>query len=243
MLSIPQYWVRPPQALERNAGMHRFLWDLHYVPVPGVAPQYPIAAVFRNTAPAATSPWAMPRENYTVVLTVNGKTYSQPLTIRMDPRVKASTTDLAEQFRLSKQLYDQWLALASISENVRTIRGRLTDLRPRVPDGDLKTHVDALSEKLQQFAGGGGPGGFGGGGGAAGARLTIASATGRIRTLFTAIEEVDLAPTPQSAAAAGDVLKDVRSLQESWEALKSKDIPALNQELRAGGLPAIDLPK
>src|SRR5437660_1441526 len=243
MLSIPQYWVRPPQALERNAGMHRFLWDLHYVPVPGVAPQYPIAAVFRNTAPAATSPWALPRENYTVVLTVNGKTYSQPLAIRMDPRVKASTTDLAEQFRLSKQLYDQWLVLASISENVRTIRGRLTDLRPRVPDGDLKTHVDALSEKLQQFAGGGGPGGFGGGGGAAGARLTIAIATGRIRTLFTAIEEVDLAPTPQTAAAAGDVSKDVRSLQESWEALKSKDIPALNQELRAGGLPAIDLPK
>ena len=135
------------------------------------------------------------------------------------------------------------LVLASISENVRTIRGRLTDLRPRVPDGNLKTHVDALSEKLQQLAGGGGPGGFGGGGGGAGARLTVASASGRIRTLFNAIEEVDLPPNPQTVAATSDVMKDARTLQENWEALKTKDIPALNQELRAAGLPAIDLPK
>ena len=242
MLAIPQYWVRPPQGLESGSGMHRFLWDLHYAPVPGVAPQYPIAAVAHNTAPEATSPWAMPG-NYTVVLAANGKSYSQALTIRMDPRVKTSTPDLAEQFRLSKQLYDQWLSLSSISERVRTIRGRLTELRPRVPDGDLKTHVDALSEKLQQFAGGGGPGGFGGGGGGAGARLTVASASGRIRALFNAIEEVDLPPNPQTVAATSDVMKDARTLQENWETLKTKDIPALNQELRAAGLPAIDLPK
>ena len=38
-------------------------------------------------------------------------------------------------------------------------------------------------------------------------------------------------------------MKDARTLQENWEALKTKDIPALNQELRAAGLPAIDLPK
>ena len=54
-LAIPQYWVRPPQKLSSESGIHRFLWDLHYAPVPGVPPQYPIAAVYRNTAPAATS--------------------------------------------------------------------------------------------------------------------------------------------------------------------------------------------
>src|SRR5439155_17196919 len=142
----------------------------------GVAPQYPIAAVAHNTAPAPTSPWAMPG-NYTAVLTVNGKSYSQPFMIKMDPRVKTSTSDLAEQFNLSKQLYDQWLALASIGEQARMIRGRLTELRARVPDGNLKTHVDALADKLQALVGGGG--GFGGGGGGgAGARLTVASVSG-----------------------------------------------------------------
>src|SRR5256714_792830 len=50
-LNIPTYWVRPPQMLSVEPGMHRFLWDMHYAPVPGVAPEYPISAVYRNTAP------------------------------------------------------------------------------------------------------------------------------------------------------------------------------------------------
>ena len=53
-LNIPPYWIRPAQKLTNEPGLHRFLWDLHYAPVPGVTPQYPIAAVYRNTAPEAT---------------------------------------------------------------------------------------------------------------------------------------------------------------------------------------------
>ena len=34
-LSIPTYWVRPPQHLSNQPGFHRFMWDLHYAPVPG----------------------------------------------------------------------------------------------------------------------------------------------------------------------------------------------------------------
>src|SRR5438874_12059877 len=95
---------------------------------------------------------------YTLVLTVNGKKYSQPLMVQMDPRVKTSTTDLAEQFRLSKELYDEWLILSSISESAGTIRKRLLDLRPRVPDGEAKTRPDALSEELRAPTGTGGVG-------------------------------------------------------------------------------------
>jgi photosystem II stability/assembly factor-like uncharacterized protein len=242
-LAIPPYWVRPPQKLAGEPGLHRFLWDMHYAPVPGVQPQYPIAAVVHNTAPAPTSPWVMPGK-YMVVLTVGGKSYQQTLTVVMDPRVKTSNADLAEQFRLSKQLYDEWLALNSISESVRRIRGQIAELRPRVPEGDLKTHLNALSEKLQALsgAGGGGPGG-GGAGAAPGARASVASTTGRARTLFSLIEDVDLAPTPQAAAAVPDVLKDSRSLQTDWQTIKSQDIPALNQELRAAGLPVIEVGK
>src|SRR5437016_8777517 len=105
MLTIPTYWVRPPQQLSNAAGIHRFLWDMHYPPVPGIEPEYPIAAVPHNTAPQATSPWAMPGQ-YTAVLTVNGKSYSQPITLQMDPRVKTPAAGLAQQFKLSQQLYN-----------------------------------------------------------------------------------------------------------------------------------------
>jgi len=103
----------------------------------------------------------------------------------------------------------------------------------------VKARVDALSEKLQALAGtgGGGPGGFG----TAGGRLSIASATGRVRTLFNIIEGVDAAPTQPVVSAVPDVIKDSRTLQANWETIKSQEIPALNQQLRAAGLPAIEI--
>src|SRR5207247_1648275 len=103
-LRIPAYWIRSPQLLSTNAGMHRFLWDMHYTPVPNVQPEFPMSATYRNTAPAPTSPWVAPGD-YTVVLTVDGKSFAQPLTVQMDPRVKTSAADLQEQFDLSWQLY------------------------------------------------------------------------------------------------------------------------------------------
>lgn len=218
--------------------MHRFLWDMHYPPVPGLQPQYPIAAIYRNTAPAATSPWAMPGK-YTVVLTVGGKSYEQPLTLVMDPRVKTSNADLAAQFRLSKEVYDEWLALNSISESVKRLQSQITELQARVPAGDLKTHVTGLAEKLQAFSIA--PAAAPGGGAAAAARLNLATTTGRVKTLLDLIEEVDLAPTPQAAAAAADVVKESRSLQDGWQLIKTQDVTALNAELRAAGLPVINL--
>src|SRR5205085_8725321 len=34
-LRVPTYWLRPPQRLAAEAGMHRFVWDLHYAPLAG----------------------------------------------------------------------------------------------------------------------------------------------------------------------------------------------------------------
>src|SRR2546423_10003131 len=73
-LRIPSYWIRSPQSVSTKPGMHRFLWDVHYTPVPNVEPEFPMTATYRNTAPEATSPWAPPG-NYTVMLTVGGKTF------------------------------------------------------------------------------------------------------------------------------------------------------------------------
>jgi hypothetical protein len=43
---------------------------------------------------------------YTVTLQVNGKTYTQPLQIKMDPRVKTSLQDLQKQHDLSIICYE-----------------------------------------------------------------------------------------------------------------------------------------
>ncbi len=89
-LKIPAYWVRPRQPLSAEPGNHRFLWDLHHAPLPDVDAEYPMTAIYRNTPPESTGPWALPGD-YSLVLTVNGQSYTQPLTVKMDPRVKASS--------------------------------------------------------------------------------------------------------------------------------------------------------
>jgi hypothetical protein len=227
--------------------MHRFLWDLRYPPIPGVRPNYPIAAVYLNTAPAATSPWVQPGK-YTVRLTANGRTVSQPLTVEMDPRIKTSASDLAAQFKLAKQLYDNLLALNAVGEGVRSLRTQLGGLRESAPAGGIKTGIDALNEKLQGLVGAQAAGGFGGGGGGGrgaggGDRVTVASVSARARQLFGLVDGVDAAPTAQATVAIDEVLKEAHSMNEAWLAIKSQDVPALNQQLRAAGLTTIDTAK
>jgi hypothetical protein len=102
---VPAYWMRPSRILAATGGLHRFVWDLHYPPPPGVPRTYPIAATPHDTASEPKGPWVVPG-TYTARLTVGGKSYTQPLTIRMDPRVKSGTAALQQQFALSKRLYD-----------------------------------------------------------------------------------------------------------------------------------------
>jgi hypothetical protein len=102
--NTPPYWLRPQQILSGKKGSHRFLWDMHYddLDLPIV---FPISATYKNTAPEFRSIWVMPG-TYTVKLTVNGKAYTQPLKVRMDPRITMTTAQLQKQFDLSMQCYD-----------------------------------------------------------------------------------------------------------------------------------------
>jgi photosystem II stability/assembly factor-like uncharacterized protein len=230
-LAIPRYWVRPSQQLSSEPGIHRFLWDLHYTPVPGTAPQYPIAAIYMNTPPAPTSPWAMPGK-YTAVLTIGGKSYSQPFTVAMDPRVKTSLADLAEQFKLSRQIYEEWIAMSKTAESARQVREQFAAIRSEVPDGELKKELDTVAVKMQVFGIAGAP---------TGAR-TLGLTSGRLRSLFAQIEGVDLAPTSQITSATAEVIKDAREIQENWRTFASGDLPALNSKLKAAGLATIKIP-
>jgi len=102
-LNIPDYWIRPPQLLSTASGMHRFVWDLHYPPPPALSHSYPISAIYRDTWREPRGPVALPGR-YEVRLTVDGRTLTQPLTIRMDPRVRATPAALAQQFAAARRL-------------------------------------------------------------------------------------------------------------------------------------------
>jgi photosystem II stability/assembly factor-like uncharacterized protein len=234
MLAIPSYWVRPTRTLSAEAGMHRWLWDMHYPQVPGVEPEYPIAAVPHNTAPQPTGPWAMPGQ-YTVVLTVNSKSYMQPLTIKMDPRVKTPVAGLQQQFKLSNDLYTQLLALSPAVEQATAARKQLKDLQSRA-SGETLASVKALDQKLQALVGGVArrPG--------AGAEPpTLGGLRTRFLAMFGVLQEADVTPSTQATAAVTELLGQLPPLMQRWQAIKSQDIPALNQQLQNTGLPELKL--
>ena len=87
-LNVPAYWIRPFARPSTTAGMHRFIWDLHAAPAPAAGRrrggEYPISAIYQDT-PGAQGEW-MPPGVYTVNLTVDGRAYTQPLTVKPDPR-------------------------------------------------------------------------------------------------------------------------------------------------------------
>jgi photosystem II stability/assembly factor-like uncharacterized protein len=231
-LSIPTYWVRPPQHLSNQPGFHRFLWDLHYAPVPGIKPEYPISAIYKNTAPVATSPWAMPGK-YKVVLTANGKKYTQDLTITMDPRVKTSTADLQQQFNLSQQVYQNLLALQPINDQVEQLRAQIKAQRAKSPADTAK--LDAFSQKLDEFAG------------AEGRRRrrgtqqapTLSSVRGSLFEMFMVMQDVDVAPTPQAAQAVPVLTQSTQNLLKQWEEIQKNELPQLKSQLGIAALPTV----
>jgi photosystem II stability/assembly factor-like uncharacterized protein len=87
-LTIPSYWIRPPQMLSGTAGAHRFIWDLRLPPSPTAKKfgGYPMTAIYRDT-PGLQGPM-VPAGEYTVKLTVDGESQVQSLTVRPDPRLK-----------------------------------------------------------------------------------------------------------------------------------------------------------
>jgi hypothetical protein len=172
---------------------------------------------------------------YTVVLTANGKTHSQPLTIEMDPRVKTSAAGMQQQFKLSNDLYTQLLTLSPAAEQVVDVRKQLKDLQPRAT-GEALAAIKALDLKLQALAGGAtrrpGPGTE---------PPTLGGLKTKFLTLFAVFQEADVAPSTQAAAAIADLEKQLLPLMERWKAVKAQDLPALNKQLKDASLPELKL--
>jgi len=127
-VNIPLYWIRPQEILSAAQGAHRFTWDMHTQPL-NMPPAYAIAAIFGQTAPNPTSPWVMPGA-YTVKLTVDGKSYAQPLVIKMDPRVKTSVVELKKQFDLSDKCYQELKQLIEESDKLISLQTQVEKLLP-----------------------------------------------------------------------------------------------------------------
>jgi photosystem II stability/assembly factor-like uncharacterized protein len=220
-LAIPTYWIRPPQVLSGKAGSHRLVWDLHYPPPPGLPRSYPLAAIYKDTPSEPSGPFVLPGK-YTVKLTVGGQSYVQPLTVKMDPRVKTAAEGLKQQFELSLQCYEGLRQVADALEQVRKLRGQLKEKLERTEKGPL---ADALAKMDAQMAALEGPAGKG-------KKSAGEPSLPRLRTelghLLGLLQGADATPTTQAVAACAAVQKSLAQMLARWQELKDKGVKALS---------------
>jgi photosystem II stability/assembly factor-like uncharacterized protein len=233
-LNIPTYWIRPPQRLSTDAGMQRFVWDLRYAPPPAERRAYPISAIYRDTPAEPLGPEVLPGQ-YTVRLTVSGKAYTQPLVVKMDPRVTTPAEGLAQQFNLSMQCYDGIARAHAALAQMRQTRAHLKSLGQQAKQGVVVAAIAALDKKLAAMAGS--APGFGRGGGEA----TLAGLTSAMTGLLETLQAADVTPTTQAAAAVNQSQQVLGRLLTMWETTKNDDVKALNEQLRQAHLPVINV--
>jgi hypothetical protein len=199
--------------------MHRFSWDLQHDPivVEGVPPGEPATgAVPHRTYPAVNSPWA-PAGSYTVRLSVDGKAYTQPLVLRLDPRVKTSATGLAQLAALSKEMYDGAVAAHAAQVAARALADQLTS------NGDptIKAQIDSIAPAAQRVTRRGG--GFGPGAAAtANARPTLEGVSNAMLAAAMSMQDADVAPTARQVQAASQARGQYKDVMARWKVLAAK---------------------
>jgi photosystem II stability/assembly factor-like uncharacterized protein len=249
-ITVPPYWFREITPLSTAPGMHRFTWDLHYQPLDGGGrlggPTLPIAAIGHNTVPAPTTPWVNPG-TFTVKLTVNGKSYTQPIVVKPDPRVKTPALVMQQIYRLSKAAYYGALDAQETAGQVRKMAGEIAVLRPRVTGAavellaNLEGRLDALEPGPERGVGFGAvPTRLGGTSPSAGPppdSLTGVSAA--LAAVMNLLQGADVRPTTVqlNAIAGGGGAEGEK--EKGWQRVEEVDLPALNAQLVAAGLSPI----
>ena len=212
-LNIPTYWIRPQEKLSGERGAHRFVWDLHYAPLESTV-SFPIAAVYNNTAPETASPWVLPG-NYTVTLIVNGQAYTQPLVVKMDPRVKLSQEQLSQLHTASLTCYQARQSALMNLQEISVVKKQIKEWL----SGDRadKEKIALLEQQVAEIEG------AGGGRRArtvAAAQPGFATLEGQLSSIGSIWQEADRLPTRQSMEALQQTLQALGALQIKWNKLK-----------------------
>jgi len=200
---------------------------MRYQPL-NIPPSYPIAAIYKNTAPSETSPFVIP-QTYQVRLTVDGKEFTQYVAIKMDPRVKISENDLREQFYLSRDCYNGRKEAITISGHIASLRSQIKQALTKA-SGELANSLkqtDDLLAKLQGVARSPEPG--------------FAGIENSFASLFNTLQETDMPPTSQAINAVKETWSNHTKLLSEWESFKAKNFVALNKQIQAAGMETLQL--
>ncbi|HEY2855715.1 MAG TPA: hypothetical protein VGJ18_22960, partial [Gemmatimonadaceae bacterium] len=148
----PSFWLAPASALTTDVGTNRANWDLRYDAPPAFSHSYEINANPGQTPPSPEGLLAPPG-SYTIKLTVDGKSYTQPLTVHNDPRSIATVADMRAQHALLTKLDEGMRLTWEGHQQAVALRNAVNAAVSANGSAEAKSAAEALAAKLDSIAG------------------------------------------------------------------------------------------
>jgi hypothetical protein len=220
--------------LPGEAGLNRFVWDLEYEG----ASKVPHAPLWGG---GTSGPKALPGK-YEVRLTVLGKTYTAPLEIQPDPRLKVTQADLQKQFDLLLKIRDKMTETDDAINQMRDVREQIGVINKRLKnDPRAKTVADAgkaLDKKMTEVEE---------------ALIQTKAKSGQdvlnfpirlnnqMAALGGVVESADSAPTQQSYEVFEMLSKAIDEQVAKWKSIVATDVKGYNDLVKQQDVPAVML--
>ena len=225
-----------PAEIATEAGINRFVWDLHYEG----APRIPNSPLWGGST---DGPTALPGD-YQVRLTVDGKSQTQPFKIVPDPRLKITAEDLKRQFDLMQAIVGKVTQVHDAVRQMRDLRAQMTALNKRLKDEknpNAKALADAgaaldkkmtvVEEALIQTK--------------AKSGQDVLNYPIRLNNLLVAlggiVSSADAAPTKQDYEMFDDLGRQADEQLAKWKEIVNTDLAAYNQLAREKTIPLVGL--
>ena len=240
-VNVPDVWLAPPSVLPIGSGLHRFVWDLRY-PDPeailytyyGIHVNYFEYTLADHAIPHNT-PWHEPQGpmvvpgRYEVRLTAGGETFRQPLTVKLDPRLSASTQDLQWQLSLARKI------AAGLNITFEGYNQCIASLTRTLKQSGKSPETLAAAEAVDTKAAGLTD--------AAGPPAAFGPTHRDLARLLIAVDQSDSAPASMLVEAFAGMCQETRAALARWNDLRTGDLRQLNTLLAQQSIQKIEEPK
>ena len=169
-------------------------------------------------------------------LTVDGKSLTQPMTVRLDPRVKTPAAALAQLAALTHTTYDAALASHAAFMDARALTSQLARVGGADADA-LRAQVDSLAPAQARAVranvrrrGGG-------------TAVSLEAASAALTAAAMAMQGADVAPTVSQVEACAKAKAQSAAVMSRWASLKTGGLASLNAKRKAAGHATVEIPR
>jgi photosystem II stability/assembly factor-like uncharacterized protein len=227
---------RGPVKLPAKAGLNRFAWDLRTEEASRFKGLILWSGELRGPV--------VPPGRYQVRLTSGGRTFTQPLEVRKDPRLSTSDADFAKQYDFLRGIRAKLAQTHDAIARIREVREQLRGAAARAKATPAAAEIAGAAEALEM-------------------KLTAVEEAlyqtknqssqdplnfpirlnNKLAALARAAGEADAAPTEQSYVVRDDLVAKIDAQLATLSGLLEGDLARFNELVRARDVPAVTISK